>query len=300
MEIRCTKESIRSDNIHLADGADYISVLTNPVTASVLDAAKSMGVRMIGTRTVGFDHIDCAHAREVGLRISNSAYSPDAVAEFTVMMMLMALRKTKRILERASINDFTLKGLSGYNLSERRVGVIGTGSIGERVIELLKGFGCEVCAYDPSPEPIEGVKFMPLRKLFQYCDLFTLHAPLRENTRHIINRESLGLMPKGSVLVNTARGALVDHDALIDALCSGKIAACGLDVMEGEAELYYYNRKSDIINKPQLSILRDMPNVIITPHVAFYTSRSVDDMVRNCLQAFIYDDRGAENPFRVV
>ncbi len=300
VDVSCTKQALSLENVALAKGADYVSVLTSPVTAPLLEALKDMGVKMIGTRTVGYDHIDCVHAKKIGIKVSNSAYSPDAVAEFTVMLMLMALRNMKRVIQRFEINDFTLKGLRGENLSERRVGVIGMGSIGQRVIELLRGFGCEICAYDPSHEDEPGVKFLSLEELFRTCDIITLHAPLKDNTRHIINRDSLALMPEGSVIINTARGALIDTAALIDALRSGKLAACGLDVIEDEAELYYYNRKSDIINNEALSILRDMPNVVLTHHLAFYTGRSVDDMVRNCLLSFIRDSRGEENPFRIV
>ena len=300
LDIKCTKESVREENAHLAEGYDYVSVLTNPVTDRIMDCFKTVGVKMIGTRTVGYDHIDCEYAKKIGMKISNSAYSPDAVAEFTLMLSLMSLRNMKRVLQRSSINDFTLKGLRGCNLSERKVGVIGTGTIGKRYIELLKGFGCEIYAYDPTPECIDGVEFLSLEKLFSTCDLFSLHAPLRESTKHIINKYTISLMPEGSVIVNTARGGLIDSGALIDALAEGKISACGLDVIEDEFDLYYYNRKSDVICNRALSILRDMPNVVVSPHIAFYTSRSVDDMVRNCIQAFINDEAGQENYFRIV
>ncbi len=300
IDVKCTKQSVREDNTYLADGYDYVSVLTNRVNDKILDSFKNLGVRMIGTRTVGFDHIDCEYAKKIGIKISNSAYSPDAVAEFALMLSLMTLRNMKRIFQRSSINDFTLKGLRGYNLSERKVGVIGTGTIGRRYIELAKGFGCDVYACDPSPECIDGVKYLPYEKLLSSCDLFSLHAPLRDSTKHIINKETIALMPEDSVIINTARGGLIDSWALIDALIEGKIAGCGLDVIEDEFDLYYYNRKSDVINNKALSILRDMPNVIISPHIAFYTSKSVDDMVRNCIQAFINDDAGEINPFRIV
>ena len=300
IEICCTKQSVSLDNINLANGYEYVSVLTNPITAEMLDLFKANGVKMIGARTVGYDHIDCEHARKIGIKIANSCYSPDAVAEFALMLTLMSLRNMKRIIQRSSINDFTLKGLRGCNLSERKVGVIGTGSIGKRYIELIKGFGCEVYACDYRERLIDGVKFLPVDELFKTCDLFSLHMPLKESTKHIINRRALDLMPEGAVIINTARGGLIESDALIDALIDGKISACGLDVIEEEFDLYYYNRKADVINNRALSVLRDMPNVIISPHIAFYTSRSVDDMVRNCLNSFISDNSGMENPFRIV
>jgi len=128
----------------------------------------------------------------------------------------------------------------------------------------------------------------------------TLHAPLRENTRHLINRDTLAIMPKGTIIINTSRGALIDTEALIDALRSGRVGGCALDVIEGEHKLYYYNKKSLVPDDPRLSILKDMPNSIVSPHIAFYTHCSVRDMVGNCLRAFILDSRGEENPFRIV
>ncbi len=300
IDVRCTKETLSINNVGLAEGADYVSVLTSPVDAPVLDELRRMGVRMIGTRTVGYDHIDCAHAREIGIRVSNSAYSPDAVAEYTVMLMLMAIRNMKRVIERSAINDFTLKGLSGHNLSQRKVGIVGMGSIGLRVAEILRGFDCEICACDTKMITYDGVRMMEQNDLFSYCDIITLHVPLRESTRHIINRDTLALMPKGTFIVNTARGALIDTEALVESLRSGRIAGCALDVIEGEHELYYYNRKSAVLDNPYLGTLKNMPNTIISPHIAFYTRCSVRDMVENCIKAFVLDSMGEENPFRIV
>lgn len=300
INLGCTKQSLREDSLHLAMGADYVSVLTEGVDAQMLSGLKEMGVKMLGTRTVGYDHIDCAHAKKIGLKVSNSAYSPDAVAEYTIMLMLMALRNAKRIIQRAAINDFTLKGLSGNNLSDRTVGIVGLGSIGLRVAELLKGFGCEVYGCDSKGRSFDGITVLPINELFEKCDVISLHAPSRESTRHMINKDTLALMPKGTVIVNTARGELIDTAALVDALADGHIAACGLDVVEGERELYYYNKKSAVLNEPYMALLRDMPNAILTPHMAFYTHKSVEDMVRNCLKAFVLEEKGESNPFRIV
>ena len=299
-EICCVRENLSSNNLHLARGADYVSVLTHPVGGELVEGLKAMGVKMLGTRTVGYDHIDCTRAREVGLRVSNSVYSPDAVAEFSLMLILMALRKAGSIIERGNINDFSLKGLIGHNLSERRVGILGLGSIGLRRAELLRGFGCEIWACDPKERELPGIKMADVKELFSSCDVISLHAPLRDTTRHIVNGETLGLMPRGSVIVNTARGGLIDTQALIDSLRSGHIGACALDVLEGEHDIFFHTKKSSVIDLPELSILKDMPNVIITPHIAFYTECSVRDMLTNCVRGFYLDSRGEENPFRIV
>lgn len=300
IELGYTGEKIGMDNLELARDCGYISVLTNPVTAPMVDRLREYGVRMISTRTIGYDHIDCDRAREIGMRVSNVSYTPECVADYTIMLMLMALRKMKRIMQRAVINDFTLKGVNGGILPERTVGVIGTGRIGRAVIRDLQGFGCKVYAYDPHPHPEVKAEYLPLEELYARCDLISLHAPLTGENFHMIDRAAIERMPQGVILINTARGGLIDSDAMIEGLESGKIAACGLDVVEDEFNMYYYDRRSDVVGNRRLSILRDMPNVVVTPHMAFYTDRSVYDMVKNSLLSCLYDDRGEENPWRVV
>ena len=300
VEIGITRQPVSPENVELARGYDYISILTNPVDAEMMDRFQEMGIRMISTRTIGYDHIDCHHAQEVGMRLSNVSYTPESVADYTIMLMLMTLRKMKRIMQRATINDFTLKGIQGALLSERTVGVIGTGRIGRTVIRDLKGFGCKVYAYDLYRSEGIGAEYLPLEELFARCDLITLHMPLTDDNFHMIDRSAIDAMPQGVVLINTARGGLIDSDAMIQGLESGKIGACGLDVVEDEFDMYYFDRRSDVVGNRRLSILRDMPNAVVTPHMAFYTDRSVSDMVQNSILSCLYDERGEKNPWRVV
>lgn len=300
VELGLTTRPINEDTLELAAGYDYISILTNPVTAPMIDRLQALGVKMISTRTIGYDHVDYAHAKAVGMGVSNVSYTPECVADYAVMLMLMALRKMKRIMQRAVINDFTLQGIQGSLLCERTVGVIGTGRIGRCVIRNLKGFGCKVYAYDLYPNPNLDVEYLPLNELLRRCDLITLHAPLTEENFHLIDREAIAKMPDGVVLINTARGGLIDSDAMIEGLESGKIGACGLDVVEDEFRMYYYDRRADVLGNRRLSILRDMPNVVVTPHMAFYTDRSVSDMVENSILSCLYDARGEKNPWKVV
>lgn len=288
------------ETAELAKGYDYISILTTPVDAVLMDRLQALGVKMISTRTIGYDHIDYRHAAEIGMGVSNVSYTPECVADYTVMLMLMSIRKMKRIMQRAVINDFTLKGINGGLLPERTVGVVGTGRIGKAVIRDLKGFGCKVYAYDLYPNPNLDVEYLPLEELFRRCDLITLHMPLTADNFHMIDRDAIAKMPDGVILINTARGGLIDSDAMIEGLESGKIAACGLDVVEDEFQMYYYDRRSDVLGNRRLSILRDMPNVVVTPHMAFYTDRSVSDMVLNSMLSCLYDSRGEKNPWKVV
>lgn len=300
VELGYTQQPINEETLDLCRGYEYLSILTNPVTAPMIDRLRELGVKMISTRTIGYDHVDYQYAKSVGMKVSNVSYTPECVADYTLMLMLMSLRKMKRIMQRAVINDFTLKGIQGSLLSERTVGVIGTGRIGRSVIRNLKGFGCKVYAYDVYPNPNVDVEYLPLDELFSRCDLITLHAPLTDANFHLIDREAIAKMPDGVVLINTARGGLIDSDAMIEGLESGKIGACGLDVVEDEFQMYYYDRRADVLGNRRLSILRDMPNVVVTPHMAFYTDRSVSDMVQNSMLSCLYDERGEKDPWRVV
>ena len=300
VELGYTSQPITPETLELCKGYEYLSIITNPVTAPMIDKLKDMGIKMISTRTIGYDHIDYAYAKTVGMGVSNVGYTPECVADYTIMLMLMSLRKMKRIMQRAVINDFTLQGIQGKLLCERTGGVIGTGRIGRAVIRDLQGFGCKVYAYDPYPNPNVEAEYLPLDELLKKCDLITLHTPLTDENFHLIDKAAIEKMPDGVVLINTARGGLIDSDAMIDALESGKIAACGLDVVEDEFQMYYYDRRADVLGNRRLSILRDMPHVVVTPHMAFYTDRSVSDMVQNSMLSCLCDSRGEENLWKIV
>ena len=288
------------ETAHLAMGYDYLSVLTTPVDAALLDQFHAMGVKMISTRTIGYDHINFRHAAQLGMGISNVTYTPEAVADYTIMLMLMALRKAKRILQRAAINDFTLPGIMGSLLGNKTVGVIGTGRIGHAVIRDLQGFGCRVFAYDKYPADPAPCPYLSLPELLSQCDILTLHIPLLPEDVHMIGREEIAQMKDGVILINTARGGLIDSAALVEALESGKVGACGLDVVEDEFQMYYYDRRADVLGNRWLSILRDMPNVVVTPHMAFYTDQSIRDMTYHSLLSCKLECEGKENPFRVI
>ncbi len=302
VELGWTEDAPTMENAYLAAGYDCVSVLTTPVPAELIDRFSELGIRMVVTRTIGYDHVDTARAKEIGMHVANVSYTPECVADYAVMLMLMSVRKMKRILQRASINDFTLKGICGDLLCNRTVGVLGTGRIGRAVIRDLQGFGCKVYAYDKfeSDEVRAMCDYLPLDKLLETCDLFSLHMPLTDENFHLIGRDAIARMPAGSIIINTARGGLIDSMAMIDALESGHLAAAGLDVVEDEFNMYYIDRRSDVLGNRPLSILRDMPNVVVTPHMAFYTEQSIADMVRNSMLACIADCAGESSPWRVV
>lgn len=297
--LRTTTEQPSMDNAALARGYDAVSVVAVPVTADILTALHQNGVSLVSTRTIGYDHIDLEAAKNLGITVCNAGYDPDAVADYTVMLMLMALRNEKRILQRANLHDFSMPGLMGRQLRSCTVGIVGAGKIGARVMESLQGFGCKVCYWNRSPKSgLPGTQ-VPFDVLCRESDILSLHIPLTEETHHLISREVLAAMKPGAILVNTARGALVDSEALIGALESGHLGGAALDVVEGEAGLYHFNKMSDQIKNRSLSILKDMPNVIVTPHMAFYTREAVAQMARCSMEACSAFETGAENPWKI-
>lgn len=236
------------------------------------------------------NHIDLEYAEKVGIQVCNASYPPSGVAEFTLMLMLMCLRNYKQALWRGQVNDFSLDGLMGKELGEMTVGVVGTGRIGAAVIRLLSSFGCRILAYNRTqrPEISEIAEYVELDTLYAKSDMITLHVPLTEDTHHMINRESLEKMKDGVVIINCARGELAQNDALIEGIESGKIGALGLDVVEDETGITHVDHRIDILSNQKMAYLRQFRNVVMTPHMAFYTDTAVRNMVRCGIQGILY------------
>lgn len=302
VEIGFTSEEPTMENVHLAEGCEYLSIITTKIDARLMEQFHKLGVKMISTRTIGYDHVDIAAAERMGMHVSNVSYSPECVADYTIMLMLMSIRRMKRIMQREELNDFSLPGLQGRELPNFTVGVLGTGRIGRAVIRNLSGFGCRIYAYDRYED--DSVKqyamYADLETIYRECDLITLHMPLLDDNFHMVDSSALLKMKDGVVIINTARGGLIDTKALIKGIESGKISAAGLDVIEDEFGMYYHDRKSDVLSKRDLYILRGFPNVIVTPHMAFYTDQAVSDMVKNSILSCIYHAAGKEDPWAIV
>ena len=300
IEIGSTEMNPTPETADLAAGADYISIITTPVDEGLMKQFHDLGIRMICTRSIGIDHIDAAAAKKYGIRISRSIYAPDCVADYTVMLMLMVNRKMKAILGRADIQDYTLKGIMGINMKTQTVGVIGTGRIGTQVIESLHGFGCRILAYDlyQNEKVREKASYVPLADLISQSDIITLHMPLTDDNFHMIDDKAIAQMKDGVRIINTARGGLIDSNALIKGLESGKIGGVGLDCVENEFNLYYYDLRSRPLDHEQLAILRSFPNAVVSPHMAFYTDTTVHDQVYSSVYACVLDAAGRENPYQ--
>jgi D-specific alpha-keto acid dehydrogenase len=274
--------AVSEATIGLASGTPCISVGHKAKLApSILAALSQAGVRYISTRSVGYDHIDVHCAENLGIAVENVAYSPDSVADFTLMLMLMLVRHAKSTLSRVQTHDYRLNDVGGRELRDMTIGVVGMGNIGASVRDRLRGFGCRVLAYDRCPTT--SAEYVPLDELVQRSDIVTLHVPLNVDTHHLLSRQRLEQMKDGAFIINTGRGALVDTTALLDALEGGRLGGAALDVLEGEEGIFYSDRRQRPVESQLLLRLHQLPNVIITPHTAYYTDHALSDIVENTL-----------------
>lgn len=275
-----TESAVSEDNIELALGNRCISVgHKNRISNSTLLALSYAGVRYISTRSVGYNHINVEYAESLGIYVENVAYSPDSVADYTLMLMLMVVRNAKSILRRADTHDYRLSDARGKELRDLTIGVIGTGRIGTAVVDRLRGFGCRILAYDNCPGT--AVDYVPLDELLQQSDIVTLHTPLNADTYHLLNRQRIAQMKPGSFIINTGRGSLLDTESLVSALESRRLGGAALDVLEGEEGIFYADCSSKLIENKLLLRLQKLPNVIISPHTAYYTDHALSDTVEN-------------------
>lgn len=288
-------------NANLAKGCFGVSVITTAITKDIIQTWSHLGIKHISTRTIGYDHINLESAKDLGMTVSNVTYSTASVANYTVMLILMALRKMKMVMRRAVGFDYSLENSIGMELENKTVGVVGTGAIGQKVIQNLSGFGCKIIATDPflKKEVTKYAQYVSLEKLIKESDIITFHVPALKDTYHIVRQETIDQMKDGVILVNTARGSVINTTDLIKNLENGKIGACALDVIENELGLYYQDYKYQVIGNHELSILRDMPNVLLTPHLAFYTEQAVSDMVENSIASIVASFNGEENKFKI-
>jgi len=282
------------ENAALAKGCEAVSMTPCDMSAELVEAFHSIGVKYITCRSVGYNHVNLEKAKELGMRVSNATYPPDGVANYTIMLMLACLRKLPHILKRVELQDFSLKDKIGKDISSCTIGVLGTGKIGATVIQHLSGFGCKILAYDSyQKDSIKGLaEYTNFETLLKESDLITLHMNATNANYHIVCNESIAKMKEGIVIINTARGNLIDSDALIQGIQSGKIGAAGLDVLENEDGLYYYNRIGKVLVNETLAILRSFPNVVLSPHTAFYTEEDVAGMVQSCFESLYAFEQG--------
>lgn len=284
----------------LATGFGAVCAFVNDeLDAGVLLSLHRLGVRLIALRCAGFNQVDLKAAAELGIAVARvPAYSPHAVAEHTVGLILSLARKINKAYNRVREGNFALEGLLGMELYGRTVGVVGTGKIGAIVIQILHGFGCEILAHDVAVNPAvaELARYVSADELFARSDIITLHCPLVPETRHLINEETLARMKRGVMLINTSRGGLIDTEAVIRALKSGKIGLLGLDVYEEEADLFFEDLSTQVIQDDVFARMLTFPNVLITAHQAFFTRQALEAIARETLANITAFEQGLQPP----
>lgn len=289
--------ALNVDTALLAKGCQGVCVFVNDqVNAEVLKILSDLGIKLVALRCAGYNNVDLSAARNNGITIVRvPAYSPYAVAEHAVALILTLNRKTHKAYNRVREGNFSLEKLAGFDLHGKTVGVIGTGQIGQLFTDIMLGFGCQVLAFDLiADKQLEkkGVEYLPLVKLLPRCDIVSLHCPLNDQTHHIINVQTLAMMKPGAMLINTGRGALIDTTAVIDALKSRQLGYLGIDVYEQEEKLFFHDLSEEIIEDDTIMRLMSFPNVLITSHQGFFTEEALSQIAQTTLHNMAEFEKG--------
>ena len=288
VEIKYFEPNLNEDTVSLAAGFDAVCVFVNDtVNAAVVEKLYEMGVKAIVLRCAGFNNVDIK-ACQGKLRVFRvPAYSPHAVAEHAMALLLTINRRTHKAYNRTREFNFSLQGLAGFDLYDKTVGIIGTGKIGRVFADICKGFGMNILAYDKFPALNSGLHYVDLPELFEKSDIISLHCPLTEDTKHIINAESIARMKKGVTIINTSRGSLINTEDLINGIKEKKVGAACLDVYEEEGDLFYEDFSGHIVQDDKLVRLIAMPNVIVTSHQAFLTNEALDNIAATTINNLV-------------
>lgn len=283
--IKYYKYHLYEDTVILANGFDAVCVFVNDaVNEVVLKRLYEYGIKLILLRCAGFNNVNVKYAKKLGIKVYRvPAYSPYAVAEYAFALINTLNRKTYRAYIRTRDNNFNIAGLIGMDLKDKTIGIIGMGKIGLVVKDIALGYGMNVLAYDKFPREIEKVKFVELEEIYKTSDIITLHCPLMADNYHMINKNSISMMKKGVMIINTSRGGLVDTDDLIAGIKNKKIGAVGLDVYEDEADYFFNDHSDDIVRDDSLARLISFNNVILSSHQAFLTSEALENIAKTTL-----------------
>jgi D-lactate dehydrogenase len=282
------ESSLKQKSVRLAEGFEAVCVFVNDqLTKEVIESLAAVKVRAVILRCAGFNNVDIESACNNNIKVLRvPAYSPSAVAEHAVALILTLNRKTHKAYNRVREGNFSIERLVGFELSGKTTGVIGTGRIGAAFATIMKGFGCNIIAFDTHPNKalIEaGVIYYPLDEVFKLADIISLHCPLTPETNQLINKDTLGLMKKGVMLINTSRGKLIDTDAAIEALKEGRLGYLGVDVYEQEERLFFKDLSEIIIPDDKISRLMSFPNVLVTAHQAYFTDNALSQIAQTTI-----------------
>ena len=284
-DIHFIEAACNQETVFMARGYDAICIFVNDhVNADMIEELYEMKVKAILLRSAGFNHVDVKAAENKITILRVSSYSPEAVAEFAMAMLLTINRMTHKAYSRTREFNMSLNGLMGTNLYEKTAGVVGTGKIGQAMIKILNGFQMRVLCYDPYPAKGVEAEYVSLNELLRQSDVISLHCPLTSETKYMINKDSIRNMKEGVYLVNTSRGGLINTDDLIDAMLLKKFGGVGLDVYEEEEGLFYEDRSGEIITDDNLARLMTIPNVLLTSHMGFFTEEAMEAIARTTLE----------------
>ncbi|CCX78546.1 2-hydroxyacid dehydrogenase [Parabacteroides johnsonii] len=288
-DIRYYKGHLNPNNVVLTQDTDAVCIFVNDTAdAAVIDAMVNNGVKLLALRCAGFNNVDLKAAKGKLPVVRVPAYSPYAVAEYSLALMLSLNRKIHRAYWRTRDGNFSLNGLMGFDMHGKTIGIIGTGKIAKILIRLLKGFGMRILAYDLYPDmqfaEEEGISYVSLDELYRESDIISLHCPLTDQTKYMIDKDSIDKMKEGVMIINTGRGQLINTNDLIEGLKEKKIAAAGLDVYEEEGEYFYEDKSDKIIDDDVLARLLSFNNVIVTSHQAFFTKEALHNIAETTLQ----------------
>ncbi len=283
-EIRYFETKLRQGTVRLAEDCEVVCAFVNDtVNAPVLDALNQMGVKLLAMRCAGYNNIDLRHAQGKMPVVRVPAYSPYAVAEHAMAMLLTSVRRIHKAYIRTRDFNFSLSGMTGFDLHGKTVGIVGTGKIGKVFADICRGFGMNIIAYDKYPSPGLGIAYVSPEELWAQSDILSFHCPLTEENYHMVNRETIEKMKKGVILINTSRGALIDSEALLSGIKDRKIGGACLDVYEEESDVFFRDFSGHIVEDDTLSRLISMPNVIVTSHQAFLTREALENIAETTL-----------------
>ena len=288
-DIHYYKERLSMNSIELTKGKEIVCVFVNDeISAQVIDALVKNGVKLVALRCAGFNNVDLPEAKGKLRVVRVPAYSPHAVAEYAVTLMLSLNRKVYRSTQRTREGNFRLSGLLGFDMYGKTAGIVGMGRIAKVLVNILKGFGMNILAYDKFPDmkwaKENGVKMVDLPELYANSDVISLHCPLTHETLHMIDKDAIDMMKPGVMIINTGRGKLIRTEDLIQGLRSHKVGSAGLGVYEEEAKFFYEDHSDRMINDDHLALLLMMPNVIVTSHQAFFTREALQNIATTTLQ----------------
>ena len=285
IEFKYFETKLSEDTVSLAKGYDGVCAFVNDdLSAPVIDKLYELGIKIIAMRCAGYNNVDIKHALGKIHVVHVPSYSPYAVAEHTMALLLTSIRRIHKAYIRTRDFNFSLNGLTGFDLHGKTVGVIGTGKIGRIFINICRGFGMKVIAYDKYPIKDSDIEYVELDTLFKQSDIISLHCPLTDETYHLINEESMGKMKRGVMILNTSRGALIDAEALLEEIKKRKVGGACLDVYEEESDLFFEDFSGHIVDDDTLARLISMPNVIVTSHQAYLTEEALNNIAHTTVE----------------